>query len=79
MSLASFSKFLFPACFVVFVCCATTRIATDDKPLRIAFYNVENLFDTKDDADVKDEEFTPGSEKCTRRSATGKSSTASGR
>ena len=25
----------------------------------IAFYNVENLFDTKDDPNVDDEEFTP--------------------
>ena len=27
---------------------------------RIVFYNVENLFDTHDDIDKKDEEFTPG-------------------
>lgn len=30
---------------------------------RIAFYNVENLFDTKDDPKKKDEEFTPGTKK----------------
>lgn len=30
---------------------------------RVAFYNVENLFDTKDDRKKKDEEFTPKSEK----------------
>ncbi len=30
---------------------------------RIAFYNVENLFDTKDDPKKKDEEFTPSSKK----------------
>ncbi len=29
----------------------------------IGFYNLENLFDTKDDADVKDEEFTPNGER----------------
>jgi len=32
-------------------------------PFKVAFYNVENLFDTKDDPKTKDDEFTPGSEK----------------
>lgn len=31
--------------------------------LHIAFYNVENLFDIKDDPKKKDEEFTPGGKK----------------
>jgi predicted extracellular nuclease len=34
-----------------------------DKDLTIAFYNVENLFDTIDQPGVDDEEFTPGGEK----------------
>jgi len=33
------------------------------KQLRIAFYNVENLFDIKDDPGVRDSEFTPTSDK----------------
>lgn len=31
--------------------------------ITVMFYNVENLFDTTDDPDVSDEEFTPGSQK----------------
>ena len=31
--------------------------------VRIAFYNVENLFDTKDDPDINDEEFLPSGDK----------------
>lgn len=31
-----------------------------NKPTRIAFYNVENLFDLKDDPTKLDEDFTPG-------------------
>ncbi|MBK8955474.1 MAG: hypothetical protein IPM34_07960 [Saprospiraceae bacterium] len=34
-----------------------------EKQLAIGFYNLENLFDTHDDPDVQDEEFTPGGEK----------------
>jgi predicted extracellular nuclease len=33
-----------------------------DKELKVAFYNVENLFDTQDDPNKIDEEFLPGSE-----------------
>jgi predicted extracellular nuclease len=33
------------------------------KEIRVAFYNVENLFDTIDDPDVSDSEFTPESDK----------------
>ena len=32
-------------------------------PLRVAFYNVENLFDTEDDPQTLDEEFTPQGKK----------------
>ena len=31
--------------------------------VRVAFYNVENLFDTKDDPKINDQEFLPNSEK----------------
>jgi len=34
-------------------------IANDRAEYRVMFYNVENLFDTKDDPEKKDEEFTP--------------------
>lgn len=34
-----------------------------NKAVRIAFYNVENLFDTIDDAQVRDEEFLPEADK----------------
>lgn len=38
------------------------KIYTQDSkrtPLRFAFYNLENLFDTEDDPETRDEEFTP--------------------
>lgn len=44
----------------------TSLFAQDEKKYEmicVAFYNVENLFDTIDQADVVDEEFLPGSEK----------------
>ena len=34
-----------------------------EKFFTIAFYNVENLFDTKDDPTILDDEFTPGTQK----------------
>ncbi|MEX2369680.1 MAG: endonuclease [Bacteroidales bacterium] len=34
-----------------------------EQEFTVMFYNVENLFDTIDDPDVRDEEFTPGSSK----------------
>lgn len=40
--------------------------AQDEKKYQVAcigFYNLENLFDIKDDADVNDEEYTPESDK----------------
>lgn len=33
-----------------------------EKPFRVMFYNVENLFDTDDDANVEDEEYLPQGE-----------------
>lgn len=35
----------------------------DDKTLRIAFYNVENIFDTIDHPTKRDEEFTPNADR----------------
>ena len=44
---------------------SSTEVSTesDMSDLRIAFYNVENLFDTKDDPNKPDEEYTPNSDK----------------
>jgi len=38
-------------------------VERDPTPLNVAFYNVENLFDTHDDPDTRDEDFLPTSEK----------------
>lgn len=38
--------------------CATTR-SMGGEPISLAFYNVENLFDTSDDPNHADEDFTP--------------------
>lgn len=40
-----------------------TFFAQTTKEFSVVFYNVENLFDTKDDEGVMDEEYTPESEK----------------
>ena len=55
--------FLFSILFLIN--CKTKSPITDSSSntYRIAFYNVENLFDTKDDPKTKDEEFTPISKK----------------
>ena len=29
------------------------------KPIKVVFYNVENLFDTINDPEIRDDEFTP--------------------
>ncbi len=45
---------------------STSSIAPEGKPKKeivIGFYNVENLFDTINDPTIKDDEFTPGTEK----------------
>jgi len=46
---------LFGLCLCVTACCN----AQDADVLRIAFYNVENLFDTDDDSLTQDEEYLP--------------------
>ena len=46
---------------VIFANCSFTKSGgKSDAPIRIAFYNVENLFDTEDDPLTLDEDFTPG-------------------
>ncbi|MBI9060930.1 MAG: endonuclease [Marinilabiliaceae bacterium] len=42
---------------------ANGQINTDDQPLNIMFYNVENLFDCEDDSLTRDEEFMPDGDK----------------
>ena len=53
----------FSLCLLVFALitsCTINKNAGDkNQPLRIAFYNVENLFDLEDDPLTLDEEFTP--------------------
>ncbi len=48
---------------LLFAACTNTKIAKDQGQgagdFRVMFYNVENLFDTVDDPEKKDEEFTP--------------------
>ncbi len=42
------------------LCCYVNVYAQRDTPVGlIGFYNVENLFDTEDDPDIKDEEYLP--------------------
>lgn len=65
-------KFYFFVCIglVLFSCDAANNAgssqsstSTTENSIRIGFYNVENLFDTKDNPNKPDEEFTPTSEK----------------
>lgn len=56
-------KSIFPAA-VAFCLLSWTGPTSEAAELYVAFWNVENLFDTEDDPDVAgDEEFTPGGEK----------------
>ena len=49
------------------ICAGTTALFGQNQDLRdgyrVVFYNVENLFDTIDNADVQDSEFTPEADK----------------
>jgi predicted extracellular nuclease len=50
--------------FLLFVSIAITNInAQENKSIYIAFYNVENLFDTINDPFTKDDDFTPSGKK----------------
>ena len=49
-----------------FLLCLTTHLLGQNKknkPISVGFYNVENLFDTIDNPQIKDEEFTPNGDK----------------
>lgn len=46
-------KLILSLSFFLFYFCATAQVYP------VAFYNMENLFDTQDDPDTDDEEFTP--------------------
>jgi len=49
---------------LILIVFAVSLQAQEDKdPFTVVFYNVENLFDTLDHPDKKDEEFMPGTEK----------------
>jgi predicted extracellular nuclease len=58
------NSYLFLFCFLLSI---TVSAQSDDSVQEhtgtIMFYNVENLFDTKDDPEKRDEEFTPQGEK----------------
>ena len=43
---------------IIFLPIACSQVSVQD--FRVMFYNVENLFDTVDDPETNDEEFTPG-------------------
>ena len=48
---------------LILICsaCSNSSFSQDSKGIGvIGFYNVENLFDTKDDPDIRDEEYLPG-------------------
>jgi len=47
--------------FFVSSCTLKSNGQASQQPIRIGFYNVENLFDTVDDPEKHDEEFTPSS------------------
>lgn len=53
-------KFLFLSILFFLALSAVTQCKSE---IHILFYNVENLFDTKDDPVVRDEEYTPTSKK----------------
>jgi len=49
--------------FLVVVNFATALPVSSQKKYTVVFYNVENLFDTRDDPAISDEEFTPQGER----------------
>jgi hypothetical protein len=54
-------KRLLPLLFIIAGSSLYAQNETLLKPGRVIFYNVENLFDTVDDPETKDEEFLPQS------------------
>ena len=51
-------KLLTPAILALFLITSCTSV-NETEDLRVAFYNVENLFDTVDDPSINDEEYLP--------------------
>jgi hypothetical protein len=53
-------KYLYyPLIFLVLISCNEDQVST----VSVGFYNVENLFDTKDDPKTNDNQFTPSGDK----------------
>lgn len=48
---------------LLFIACVSSTSVPKESTYSIAFYNVENLFDTKDDPDKKDEDFLPDADR----------------
>lgn len=46
-------------CLLILACAAKPPHLTPDKEMEVMFYNVENLFDTKDDPKTNDKEYLP--------------------
>ncbi len=59
MKFSVFTGSIFLAIVFMVGCQFFRKGAQSDDGLRIAFYNVENLFDTEDDPAINDDEFTP--------------------
>lgn len=49
--------------FIIGLLCCVACAVSAQEPFRVMFYNVENLFDTKDDSLKNDEEFLPDAPK----------------
>lgn len=58
-----FAKILILNVLAIFMITASTAyiVQTSPKEVVVAFYNIENLFDTEDDPNINDEEFLPES------------------
>jgi len=62
--------FRYMICLFFYIICGSALcgqsandLALKDRYFRLAFYNVENLFDTEDDSLIRDEEFLPGGDR----------------
>lgn len=56
------SLYIYGISFIIILCSATCKNKKTRKPektISVAFYNLDNLFDTEDDNDHLDDEFTP--------------------
>ncbi len=49
--------------FTLCLCLLTATVAAAERPYKVVFYNLENLFDTVDDPATRDEEFLPSGSK----------------